>query len=273
MTIHDALVASSLDHLDAEVLLAHVLGVVRTHVVAHPQQALTAEQERHWQQLRLRRANREPVAYITGSKEFYGRNFRVTPTTLIPRPSTESLVAATLDLLENKKEETKEVEPNISIITRVLRPKSDAWDGAMIVDVGCGSGCIGITLALEHNASRAFMMIDLSPQAMDIARHNTVSLGVQSSMRWIVGDGSAIIASLSEPFILVSNPPYIPNTETLMDDVQNFEPHLALFAGNDGLAMIRPLLSAAKANDQCLAIALECRNDQIERIQKEIEKV
>ncbi len=266
MTVSEILNATTLPRLDAELMMARVLNVTRTGVMIASDQHVTEEQLQHWKDLELRRANSEPVAYITGIKEFHGRMFAVSPATLIPRPSTEEFVGHALSFILKKTETVTEVDSGISVITRILRP-SDSWKTATIADIGCGSGCIGITLGIAL-PKRQFVMIDLSSQAMKVARGNAIALGLKNPTRWVIGDGSAAVSAFKEPFILVSNPPYIPNTEKLMRDVTEFEPHGALFAGDDGLDMIRPLLTAAKGNPLCLGVALECRTDQIAEIER-----
>lgn len=271
MTVSDALTTAAIDRLDAELLLAHVLGTTRTAVMTAHHTILTEDQIIRWNDLLTRRRAGEPVAYITGIKEFYGRPFAVSPSTLIPRPSTEILVESAYALITDRKEGIVEADTGISVITQILSPSPIGGGGrgwrktALIADIGCGSGCIGITLGLML-PKRKLLMIDLSSQAVDVAKGNAIALGLKNPVRWMVGDGSEAIAQITEPFILVSNPPYIPNIETLMRDVQDFEPHTALFAGEDGMDMIRPMLEAARKNKRCLGVAVECRSDQTHAI-------
>jgi release factor glutamine methyltransferase len=260
MTIRDARRKSGLGFLDAEVLLAAILRKDRSWIVSHDEVELTPEQEKAWHSLEERRKGGEPVAYIMGEKEFYGRLFTVTHATLIPRPSTEKLVEHTLAFLKNKKEVTEEVDTNISIVTRKLRDGSPA----IIVDVETGSGIIPITLALEGRKEK-MIGIDISHDAVDAAKKNALHYHVD--VECVHGDGIEFIKKMSEPFFLVSNPPYIPDGTTLMKDVSDFEPHTALFAGSDGLSVIQPLLEAAKSNPHCVGFALELQTDQIESIE------
>jgi release factor glutamine methyltransferase len=167
-----------------------------------------------------RRAAREPVAYITGQREFYGRSFLVTPDVLIPRPETELLVDTALEHL------------------RTRRPAPS------LVDVGTGSGCLAITLALECPAARV-IATDVSAAALGVARRNAARLGVAGRIDFRLG---ALLGDLDEPVdLVVSNPPYVAagDRASLAADVREFEPHVALFGGADGLAIVRDLVPLA----------------------------
>ncbi|HYN08399.1 MAG TPA: peptide chain release factor N(5)-glutamine methyltransferase [Vicinamibacterales bacterium] len=176
-----------------------------------------------------RRARREPLAYITGEREFYGRAFRVTPDVLIPRPETELLVEQALEQLKE--------------MAGTSRPDGEP---ARAVDVGTGSGCLAITLALEAPASR-IVATDVSPAALDVARSNARDLGVPDRIEFR-------IASLADDFpaafdLIVANPPYVPEADraSLSPEVREYEPAGALFAGPDGLDVIRALVPSAAA--------------------------
>jgi release factor glutamine methyltransferase len=170
-----------------------------------------------------RRRRREPVAYILGEKEFYGRPFRVTHDTLIPRPETEGLVEAALEW---------------------LHAHSPAARPARIVDVGTGTGCIAITLALECRDAGIVSDIaatDISKAAIEVARENARRLGA-TEVDFRFGN---ILAGVSSPIdLIVSNPPYVANRDrdSLPPDVVAFEPEWALFAGEDGLDVIEALV-------------------------------
>ncbi len=285
MTVDEALQTSGIERLDAEILLASILKIDRAGLMIDGKKQLATEQLADWQRLIDRRKKGEPVAYILGYKEFYGRRFIVDRSTLIPRPSTERLVEQVLKLIDNGIEETIEADTGIAIVTKwfnqkfqtskpanpfdKLRASQQTITPLSIVDAGCGSGCIGISLACEFPQSR-IIMIDISSKAIDIAKQNAINLQVNNPIRWIIGDASAVIASIDEPFILVSNPPYIPNNQSLMRDVQDFEPHNALFAGEDGLAMNRPMLEAARKNPICTGVALEYKMEQCNAIQSHL---
>ncbi len=164
-----------------------------------------------------RRAAREPVAYLLERREFYGRPFRVGPDVLIPRPETELLVEAVLDTVGDR--------------------------SATIVDVGTGSGCIAITLALEAARGRV-TATDISEAAIAIARANADALGAPA-ITWRHAD---LLEGDAGPIdIIVSNPPYVPSRDAagLSRDVRDHEPALALFAGPDGLDVVRRLIPQA----------------------------
>jgi release factor glutamine methyltransferase len=194
-----------------------------------------------------RRLAGEPIQYILGETEFYGLPFRVTPDVLIPRPETEHLVEKVIELAAGAKASTSD-----EVFTARLKScpdtKQDAsadYTALRIVDVGTGSGSIAVALAhaLPHAAITA---TDLSARAVDIARENAKLNEV--SIRFFEGDLLAPVAA--ERFeIVVSNPPYVPEADraTLSIEVREYEPALALFAGDDGLEVYRRLIPAAFA--------------------------
>jgi release factor glutamine methyltransferase len=166
-----------------------------------------------------RRATHEPVAYLLGTREFYGRPFAVQPGVLIPRPETELLVEVALEWVE-------------------------ATEARLIADVGTGSGCVAITLALEH-PGLSIIATDRSPEALAIAKANADALGPTSAVEWRETD---LLAGVTGPLdLIVSNPPYVPERDraSLSADVRDFEPSLALFAGDDGLDVVRRLIPQA----------------------------
>ncbi len=210
------LAASATARRDAELLLLHVTGLDRTALLTHPERVLTATELTMYQAAIARRAQQEPIQYITGVQEFYGRPFVVTPAVLIPRPETEHLVEAVLAL-----------EP---VPTRVL-------------DVGTGSGILAITLALELPGS-SLTAVDISQEALAVAQQNAAALGAASRIRFLASDLLAAIPR--ERFdCIVCNPPYVPAGDVLEPQVARFEPATALYAGVDGLAIYRRLIPAA----------------------------
>ena len=205
--------------LEGEVLLAHVLAVPRVSFYAHPEQALTPEEESHYRQLLQRRGAGEPLAYLCGEKEFFSLAIEVNRSVLIPRPETELVVGAALEALRRVKE---------------------AGQTPTFFDVGTGSGAIAVGLLVNLPESRAAAS-DLSSSALSVARRNAERHGVADRLRLIEGD-------LFDGFegrvdVVVSNPPYVGEDERdlLPREVRDFEPHEALFAGRDGLDVIRRL--------------------------------
>ena len=199
--------------LTAEVLLAHALRRDRVYLVAHANDELTELGWIHYGRYLHERLKGKPTQYITKQQEFYGRMFRVEPGVLIPRPETELLCEAVLERLPA---------------------------GARVADVGTGSGCIAVTLALEGRAARVFA-VDFSADALRIARRNAVALGAE--IGFVQGDllGSFAGGSLDA---VVSNPPYVPEPDRdgMAREVRDWEPETALFAGADGLDIYRRLI-------------------------------
>jgi release factor glutamine methyltransferase len=168
-----------------------------------------------------RRAAHEPVAYITGRREFAGRDFLVTPDVLIPRPDTEVLVEAA--------------------IAKVAAHEGRA---PLVVDVGTGSGCVALSIAAECPDARV-IGTDTSPAALAVARQNALALGLGDRVEF--RHGSMLAGLADRPDLIVSNPPYVRETDRadLPPDVVDFEPAVALFSGPDGLDAIRLLVRTA----------------------------
>ena len=205
---------------DAETLLLHLLGKDKAWLMAHLDEELAEDKAIRYAELLERRYKGEPIQYITGETEFFGLPFRVTRDVLIPRPETEHLVEKVLSL-------------------------AGRFPATRIVDVGTGSGAIAVTLAhaLPHACITA---VDLSARALAVAEGNAKRNGVD--LRFLEGDLLAPVAE--ERFdIVVSNPPYVAATDrdTLSVEVREYEPALALFAGDDGLEIYRRLIPAAFA--------------------------
>jgi release factor glutamine methyltransferase len=228
-TIHTALqtaaqrltAASPTPRLDAEVLLAHVLGVSRARLLADSAETLDPAALGRYESLIRRREALEPVAYLTGRREFWGRNFVVDRRVLVPRPETELIVELALHWAR----------------TRGRPPES-------IADIGTGSGCLAVTLALECPAARV-VATDLSPDALGVARINVERHGVAERVTLVQGDG---LEPLREPVdLLVSNPPYTILAE-VDENVRRWEPQLALDGGlGEGFAIPARLIAGAPA--------------------------
>jgi release factor glutamine methyltransferase len=235
--------------MNAEVLLMFVLGADRAYLYAHPECELTPQEAARYEEVLAQRATGMPSQYITGHQEFWGLDFVVSPAVLIPRPETEHLVEAVLELARG-----------------VQRPK--------LVDVGTGSGCIALALAHELPDAEVYA-VDLSPEALEIARANGARLQLDKRVRFlqcnvlepvlagpsaVIPDRQAVIPS--EDFspsrgtcfsefhdldFVVSNPPYVAFSEAdkVQKSVQQFEPTMAVFAGLHGTDVIVPLIEQA----------------------------
>ncbi len=219
--------------LDAEVLLAHMLGQDRAWLYAHPQVSLNEDQLNRFAALLHRREQREPVAYLIGSKEFFGLEFVVNPHVLIPRPETELLVETALWILD--------------FGFWILEGKSKIQNlKSKIVDVGTGSGCIAIALA-KHLPHASVVAIDVSPDPLRLAEQNARRHGVADRITFLLGD---LLQPLAEPVdLIISNPPYVSRSDlaaSVSPEVSRYEPRLALDGGEDGLEVIRRLLPQAR---------------------------
>ncbi|MCB9078491.1 MAG: peptide chain release factor N(5)-glutamine methyltransferase [Anaerolineaceae bacterium] len=230
------LVAAGCDspRLDAELLLAHILGRDRTWLYRYPQVEVTEAERAAFLKLIDRRVQREPVAYLIGHKAFYGLDFVVTSDTLIPRPETELLV------------ETAIAWAAASIRTQAEGSAPSQKPKYSLVDVGTGSGCIAVTLA-KMTPEAQLTAIDLSDRALAVARLNAERHDVADRIEFLAGD---LLAPLREPVDLIaSNPPYIDPAELTLPftapEVNRYEPRLALDGGEAGLAVVRRLLAQA----------------------------
>ncbi|MBU1965478.1 MAG: peptide chain release factor N(5)-glutamine methyltransferase, partial [Proteobacteria bacterium] len=196
--------------LDAELLLMHGLKIDRLQLCTHPERELTEEDAAAFVERIERRNLGEPVAYIIGEKEFWSLRFEVGREILIPRPETECL------------------------IEEILRRYRPPGDGLRILDIGTGSGAIGVVLARELHAARV-VAADISAGALAVARRNALAHGVADRVDFFQGD---LLAAVSGNFdIICSNPPYIPDVQygLLPAGIRDFEPRGALIAGPDGM--------------------------------------
>jgi len=208
--------------LTAELVLAHVLSVEREHLYAHDDRVLSEQELQMLEDRLYDRISGVPLQYIVGRQEFYGRYFRVNPAVLIPRPETEYIIEAVLDIQG----------------TRGLPPRPLA-----IIDVGTGSGCIAVTLALELPGTQVFAG-DISFEALLVARENAATLG--APVRFVCMD---VLDAIQTRFdFIVSNPPYVRRSELsrLQREVREHEPHVALFSPEDELAIYRRLIVGAE---------------------------
>jgi len=210
--------------LEAEILLAHARKCPRIQLYVQYNEPLTEGERGTMRDLVRRRALAEPVAYLVGHREFFGLDFRVTPDVLIPRPETETLV---LELIAAAKQ----------------------LSNPQILDLGTGSGCIAIAAAVNLPGARV-TAIDISPQALAIARENAARHGVAERITFLEGDLFAPLARDARFEIVASNPPYVPDAEmeTLPADIRLHEPAGALRAGKEGLDVIARLVREATAH-------------------------
>lgn len=261
MTVEALLVGSGLPRLEAEMIAAAVIGRERTWIVAHGQEETPEAKRATVEQMFLRRRNGEPVAYIIGEREFYGRKFAVSPAVLIPRPATECVVESALAFLDRPREECREADAGIVVLSFILR---SGLSPRTVVDLGTGSGCIAITLALERPQIHV-IATDVSAQALSVARENAELHHVADRVRFLQGEDLRPVQDLREPFLLVSNPPYIPTGQMLQREVMEHEPKRALFGGEDGADVIRRLYTQAQEHPFCAGVVIECQTDQREK--------
>ena len=232
MTIHDLVqgarnrfvqagISSTLAGLDAEVLARQVLGWDQARFLTNRHDRATSVFLLNYEPLVARRERREPVSYILGTREFYGLDFEVGPDVLIPRPETELVVEEALALIG-----------------------SDA--APLIVDVGTGSGCIAISLAVAIPAARVIAS-DVSPDALRVAARNASRHGVLGRISFV--ETSFLNGVQDQIDVIVSNPPYVPSPSqpALTPEVRDFEPRIAVFSGEDGFDGVRAVLEGAVA--------------------------
>jgi release factor glutamine methyltransferase len=204
--------------LDARLLAQAVLGWDTTRILTSGDELEPPAFAAQYDELIARRAHREPLPYITGTREFWNLTFEVSPAVLVPRPETEGLIEAANELFP------------------------DRHAPLNIADVCTGSGCVAVALAVEHRHAQV-VATDLSPAALDVARRNVVRHAVTARVSCVHGD---LLEPLTGAFdLIVANPPYVPSGDRprLPPEVRDFEPAAALFAGDDGLAVIRRLVT------------------------------
>jgi len=246
--------------LAAELLLLHVLRRDRAWLYAHPEEIVPGLDAHRFLSLILRRAGGEPTQYITGKQEFWGLEFEVTPDVLIPRPETEHIIEVALDRLALRE-------------VRKGRPPKNAGEGLWIADIGTGSGCIAIALAKELPAAQ-IAATDISAAALAVARRSAARHAVNDRIHFLEcnllsdaaisevatslvgaqhaaplpGNVSTVDAAHSRRFdLIVSNPPYVgrKEKETLMREVRDHEPEVALYGGEEGYELYADLIAQA----------------------------
>jgi len=206
--------------IEVQCLLQAVLHVDRAYLLTHPEQSLNEGQLSRYSALLERRLRGEPIAYLLGSREFYGLNLKVTPATLIPRPETELLVEFALQRI----------------------PQNNEFQ---VLDLGTGSGAIALSIA-HFRPNAEVVAVDASNDALDVARENAVRLAIANAHFLLSDWFSALNGKRFD--LIVANPPYIASGDThLSQGDLRFEPNAALISGEDGLYDIRHIISQAKA--------------------------
>jgi len=207
--------------LEAEVLLAYCLQITRIGLYTNFDRPVTSEERESLKLLLKRRIAGEPIAYLTGQKEFMSLSFKVSPAVLIPRPETEVLVERAIEIVQNQ-------------------------GFSQVIDVGTGSGAIALSLA-HYLPELLIRGVDISPEAVAIAQTNAEELGLAGRVNLSVGD---LLTEQSEPFdMVVANLPYVPTSiqAQIPATVRDYEPGLALWAGEDGFDVYRRLIPQAFA--------------------------
>ena len=222
--------------LAAELLLMHALGRDRTWLYAHPEEVISDSEVHLFTNLLARRAAGEPTQHLTGKQEFWSLEFEVTPDVLIPRPETEHVIEVALDRLG-----VREI--------RAGRKQTFSGEGLQIADIGTGSGCIAVALAKELPGATIYAT-DISSAALAVARRNAARHSVSDQIHFLDSNLLDEASHLSLFFdLIVSNPPYIGRREaaTLMREVRDHEPEIALYGGEEGYELYAELIAQAAA--------------------------
>ena len=228
--------------LDAEIILSDIMGVTREFLIVNNNKNISKNTIKKYNNAINRRINREPVAYITGKKEFWSKNFLVNQATLVPRPETELLIYKVINFFKNKK--------------------------INVLDIGTGSGCILLSILKELNLSRG-IGIDVSAKAIQTAKMNSKKLNLMYRSKFKVFDINEFHIGMYD--LIVSNPPYVPSRDirNLSKDIINYEPLLALDGGFDGLDLIIKVIyksnSLLKKNG---LLAIEIGNNQYLKVSR-----
>jgi release factor glutamine methyltransferase len=229
---------------DARRLLAAALGSSPVELLSRPERTLSCDEAERFDRCIARRIAREPVSRILGARDFYGRSFAISPATLDPRPDSETLIEAALELVRSEGRETQPLG---------------------ILDVGTGSGCLLLTLLCELPLATG-VGTDISAAALEVARRNAGRLGVAARSRWLAAD---VLEGVRGEFdILVCNPPYIPTGEiaALEREVRDFDPVAALDGGEDGLRFFHRLAAKIPGVIPDGWIVLEVGHDQADAV-------
>ena len=241
LTVSAALAKSGLVPIEGKILLAHTLGCDRAWLVAHGDATLSKAQTASFDGLIRRRHNGEPIAYLTGRREFVGLDLEITPDVLIPRPETELLVELALERIDARAE-------------------------IHILDLGCGSGAIALAIAQQRQHARV-IGVDVSPQAVALARRNAARLRI-ANVEFMHSDWFGQVPRQAFTLI-VSNPPYVADVDPHLGEGDlRFEPSIALKGGLDGLTAIRAIVLQAPMHLAPQGLLLiEHGYDQADRVQ------
>ena len=233
-TADSLLLSADLPRVEARALLASALRVTRERLIAFPETEVPPPALAAYEALVARRRDGEPLAYLLGEREFYGRRFAVTPDVLVPRPDTEALVEVALECL-----------------SQVTAPR--------VLELGTGCGCIAVTLQLERPDARV-VATDVSAAALAVARANALDLAARVTFRQ--GDWYAAVEPAEQFDLILSNPPYVAADDPHLDALKH-EPAMALSDGHDGLQCLSTLITGARAHLRAGAwLALEHGYDQ-----------
>src|SRR3972149_5397910 len=254
---------------EAEYLLAHALGCKRVELHVNHASGLSYHALQEFIDFVERRIKREPPQYIIGEQEFYGLTFKVNKDVLIPRPETEILVEEAVKTVRSQESEVRSQNTKIHY-SELLTP-----DSKLILDLCTGSGCIAVSLAKEIPDSQIYV-VDISESALDVARENAERHSVVDKITFIQGNLFAPLRGLSlKVDLIVSNPPYVSRDmmKDLQPEIRDYEPEIAVYAGDDGLDFYRRIISESPAYlTQGGHLILEIGYGQAEEIKKLIEQ-
>jgi release factor glutamine methyltransferase len=271
--------------LDAELLLAHVLGCKRIDLYTSYEKTVREKDLASFKAFVERRAKREPLQQITGETEFWGLRIKVTPSVLIPRPETELLIETAIGLVASfhspvsqkplSNRQGEDADNGRAASERGRLSVADKTMAVSILEIGAGSGCVSIALAKQLPEAK-IIATELSKEAVEVAKENVEKNGVESQVKIVLADIAPWKSFKAEGLsfdLIVSNPPYIATSELdgLQPEVSRFEPRQALDGGKDGLDIIRKILEEApdflKREGTLL---LEIGEDQGARLRKEM---